>query len=331
MFSDQAVIEVRGLRKSYPGRNGGRVQVLAGLDFALPPGRSLAIVGESGSGKTTAALCIAKLALADAGQVLLSGADILAAGSRETVALRRQFGVVLQNPLTALDPRVRIWRSVAEPLQVHESGLPGAQLRERALTMLARVGLSEAMAERLPHQLSGGQLQRAVIARALILRPRLVILDEPTSALDVSVQAQVLNLLCDLRDEFHLSYLFITHNLALVEILAHEVLVMYSGAVVERGPVHQVFGAPRHPYTAELLAAVPGQPTLPGADADADADAALQAVPDAGPVGRGCAYRLRCARARAPLCAEAAPEAASGERLVACHFPLERPHGASPQ
>ena len=138
MSTDQAVLEVRGLRKSYPGRSGGRVQALAGLDFALPPGRSLAIVGESGSGKTTAALCIAKLALADAGQVLLSGADILAAGSRETVALRRQFGVVLQNPLTALDPRVRIWRSVAEPLPPPPQPLPfdAAVTRPFASTMI---------------------------------------------------------------------------------------------------------------------------------------------------------------------------------------------------
>jgi len=254
----EAVIDVRGLRKSYAGKS-GRVQALRGLDFSLPPGRSLAIVGESGSGKTTAAMCIAKLTQADAGEVFLSGKDILAANARETVALRRHFGMVLQNPLTSLDPRLRIWRSVIEPLQVHEPTLQQPALRERALAMLARVGLDAAMAERLPHQLSGGQLQRAVIARALILQPRLLILDEPTSALDVSVQAQVLNLLCDLRDEFGLSYLFITHNLALVEILAQEVLVMYAGAVVERGPVHQVFGQPRHPYTAELLAAVPSQ------------------------------------------------------------------------
>jgi ABC-type glutathione transport system ATPase component len=262
----ESVITVRGLRKSYAGKH-GRVRALQGLDFELPPGRSLAIVGESGSGKTTAALCIARLLEADAGEVLLSGTDLLAANARQTVALRRHFGVVLQNPLSSLDPRMRIWRSVMEPLQVHEPKRPPAEWRQRALAMLARVGLDEAMAERLPHQLSGGQLQRAVIARALILQPRLLILDEPTSALDVSVQAQVLNLLCDLRDEFQLSYLFITHNLALVEILAQELLVMQAGAVVERGPVHQVFRQPSHPYTAELLAAVPGHAISPSAAA----------------------------------------------------------------
>jgi dipeptide transport system ATP-binding protein len=311
----EAVLSVRGLRKSYAGsRRGERVQALLGLDFELAPGRSLAIVGESGSGKTTAAMCIAKLTAADQGQVLLSGRELLGASAQETVALRRGFGVVLQNPLTALDPRQRIWRSVAEPLEVHERGLAAAALRERALAMLARVGLSEAMAERLPHQLSGGQLQRAVIARALILQPRLVILDEPTSALDVSVQAQVLNLLCDLRDEFQLSYLFITHNLALVEIVAHEVLVMYAGAVVERGPVHRVFAAPRHPYTAELLAAVPGHaPERPAA--------ATAALPELAAAASGCSYRPRCAQAR-PSCEAVVPPQADACRAVACHFPL---------
>lgn len=313
---EPAVIEVRGLAKRYAGQ---RIAALAGLDFALSPGRSVAIVGESGSGKTTAAMCIAKLAIADQGEVLLGGRDLLHAGRRETVALRREFGVVLQNPLTSLDPRQTIWRSVAEPLEVHEASLPTAELRDRALQMLERVGLSPSMADRLPHQLSGGQLQRAVIARALILQPRFVILDEPTSALDVSVQAQVLNLLCDLRDELQLSYLFITHNLALVEILAQEVLVMYAGMVVERGPVHQVFMNPRHPYTAELLAAVPGR----GGGAPMSAGELAPAVGDG-----GCPYRLRCSRADAVRCMEPLPPLSSEKtHQAACHFPI----GASTQ
>ncbi|MFH7042531.1 ABC transporter ATP-binding protein [Paucibacter sp. JuS9] len=301
----EPVLSVRGLRKSY-----GPVKALRGLDLELQPGRSLAIVGESGSGKTTAAMCIAKLVSADAGEVRIGGAEFLGTGASQTVLLRREFGVVLQNPLSSLDPRQRIWVSVIEPLQVHMKGLDRAALHDRALEMLTRVGLGEAMADRLPHQLSGGQLQRAVIARALILQPRLVILDEPTSALDVSVQAQVLNLLCDLRDELQLSYLFITHNLALVEILAHEVLVMYAGGVVERGPVHQVFAAPRHPYTAELLAAVPGAGTP-----------LLDAKPDPGFAATGCAYQLRCAHAQA-ACRGVAPTEAAGQLSASCHFPL---------
>ncbi|MBT9458140.1 MAG: ATP-binding cassette domain-containing protein [Burkholderiaceae bacterium] len=313
----EAVVSVQGLRKSYAGKH-GRVQALQGLDFTLRPGKSLAIVGESGSGKTTAAMCVAKLVMPDAGAVHLAGSDFLQADARSSARLRRHFGVVLQNPLTSLDPRVRIWRSVCEPLQVHEPGLTKAQLRERALALLARVGLDANQAERLPHQLSGGQLQRAVIARALILRPQFVILDEPTSALDVSVQAQVLNLLCDLRDEFQLSYLFITHNLALVEIIAHEVLVMYAGAVVERGPVHRVFAQPRHPYTAELLAAVPGGPLSVSEPATAAAESGFAAT--------GCAYRPRCPRAQA-LCADVQPAPASEAAPVSCFFPL----GESPR
>lgn len=312
----EPLLAVRGLRKSYAGKN-GRVLALKGLDFELAPGRSLAIVGESGSGKTTAAMCIAKLTAPDAGEVRLGSNDMLAANARQTVELRRHFGMVLQNPLTSLDPRLRIWRSVIEPLQVHQRDLRGDALRARALAMLARVGLGEAMADRLPHQLSGGQLQRAVIARALILQPRLVILDEPTSALDVSVQAQVLNLLCDLRDEFRLSYLFITHNLALVEILAHEVMVMYGGTVVERGPVHRVFSQPRHPYTAELLAAVPGQPLVTGTGP-------AGVAPDLAAAEHGCPYHLRCAQAQS-RCAQEAPPPAAGVRSASCHFPLGEP------
>ena len=256
----EPLLAVRGLCKSFPDTRGRRVQVLQPLDFDIHAGRSLALVGESGSGKSTAALCVARLLQADAGSVVLEGQELLSADRRRERALRRRFGLVLQNPLTSLDPRQTVWASVAEPLEIHEPALNAAERWGRALTWLARVGLSEDMGDRKPHQLSGGQLQRAVVARALVLQPALLILDEPTSALDVSVQAQLLNLLCDLRDELGLSYLFITHNLALVEVLAHDVLVLQGGQVVERGPVHQVFGAPAQPYTAELLASVPGRP-----------------------------------------------------------------------
>lgn len=310
---NDAMLQVSGLTKSYPQRR-GRVTVLQCLDFELQAGRSLAIVGESGSGKTTAAMAIAKLVLPDAGKVQIGAEDFLAAGRSATTRLRRNFGVVLQNPLTSLDPRIPIWRSVAEPLEVHEPAMKAPAIRKSALAMLARVGLDTLMADRCPHQLSGGQLQRAVIARALILQPRFVILDEPTSALDVSVQAQVLNLLCDLRDEFNLSYLFITHNLALVEIIAHDVLVMYAGAVVERGPVHEVFSKPRHPYTADLLAAVPTHLTPPQA-------AVEKSLEDAAGPGGGCAYHQRCRHAQ-PRCAVEVPAQAREPSSVSCFFPL---------
>jgi oligopeptide/dipeptide ABC transporter ATP-binding protein len=207
-----------------------------------------------------------------------------------------------------------LWQSVAEPLHVHEPGLPAAERKRRAIGWIERVGLSATQAHSLPHQLSGGQLQRVVIARALILQPKLVILDEPTSALDVSIQAQVLNLLCDLRDELGLSYLFITHNLSLVEILADDVLVMFAGAAVERGPVDEVFVRPRHPYTRELLAAIPGvDPRVRNYFEVTDR------LPRPVAAATGCAYAPRCERAQ-PRCSNERPEVASGPSPVSCFF-----------
>jgi ABC-type glutathione transport system ATPase component len=250
------LLSVQGLNKSYGGKH-RRHWALRDLSFELPAGRSVALVGESGSGKTTAALCLAGLLVPDSGSVYLNGHPLVGASARSLRSLRRHIGLVLQNPLTSMSPRRRLWQSVAEPLRVHEPALARAACREQALQALQRVGLDAALADRLPHQLSGGQLQRAAIARALVLRPALVLLDEPTSALDVSVQAQVLNLLCDLRDEFSLSYVFITHNLAIVEMVADEVLVMHRGQAVERGATARVFSAPAHAYTRELLGAIP--------------------------------------------------------------------------
>jgi ABC-type microcin C transport system duplicated ATPase subunit YejF len=236
------------------------VRALVDFDLDIAPGHSVALVGESGSGKTTAAMCLAGLLRPDSGRVEWQGQDFFALPARGQRGLRARFGLVLQNPLTSFDPRVRIAHSVAEPLAVHCRALSSSERTAQALAGLERVGLSEALGQRFPHQLSGGQLQRAAIARALVLEPRLLILDEPTSALDVSVQAQVINLLADLQRSLGLSYLFITHNLALVGLLADELVVMRAGEAVERGPVSEVLAAPHHAYTRALLAAVP---TLP--------------------------------------------------------------------
>jgi ABC-type glutathione transport system ATPase component len=260
-FSGQSVsaaplARLRGLGKRYVSAK-GPVQALIDFDLDIPVGRSVALVGESGSGKTTAAMCLAGLMRPDSGRVEWQGQDFFAVSARVQRSLRAQFGLVLQNPLTSFDPRVRISASVAEPLAVHRRELPARERRAQALAGLQRVGLSEALGQRFPHQLSGGQLQRAAIARALVLEPRLLILDEPTSALDVSVQAQVINLLADLQTSLGISYLFITHNLALVGLLADELVVMRAGQAVERGPVSEVLAAPRHAYTRALLTAVP--------------------------------------------------------------------------
>lgn len=284
------------------------------LSFDIAVGRSLSIVGESGSGKATAAMCLARLAEPDHGAVLLNGQDLMAAPSAMLRHLRRHFGVMMQKPLTSLDPRTTLWQSVAESLDVHERGLPVAERKRRAIGWIERVGLSATQAHSLPHRLSGGQLQRVVIARTLILQPKLVILDEPTSALDVSIQAQILNRLWDLRDELELSYLFITHNLSLVEILADDVLVMFAGAAVERGPVDEVFARPRHPYTRELLAAIPG--IDPRIRNYFDVTGRL---PRPVAATTGCAYAPRCEGAQ-PRCSNERPGVGSEPAPVSCFF-----------
>ena len=309
-------LKVEHISKSYRGKQ-ATVHALRELSFEIQPARSLAIVGESGCGKTTAAYCIAGLHPVDAGTVYLGGENFSAATGAVQKRLRSGFGMVFQNPLAALNPRMQIWQSVAEPLRVHAPSLPKQARLESAQAILAQVGLSSLHFHAFPAALSGGQLQRVVLARALIMNPRLVILDEPTSALDVSIQAQVLNLLQDLRETRALSYLFITHNLALVEVLADDVLVMYAGRVVEAGPVGVVFARPRHPYTQELINTIPDpSPRNRQNFRHIDVRQASQSA------ASGCAYRLRCSRVQAD-CALTVPTIAGQAHAVACLHPLD--------
>ncbi len=308
---------VRGLHKQFATPH-GIVHAVRDLNLTIAAGRSTALVGESGCGKTTSAFCIAGLQEADAGTVRLGGADFSGASRSEQQRLRRHFGIVFQNPLAALNPRLRIWQNVAEPLRAHEPALGKLAQEERTAAMLTRVGLDKQHLRALPRQLSGGQLQRVVLARALILEPRLVILDEPTSALDVSVQAQVLALLQQMQDDLALSYLFITHNLALVETLADTVMVMYAGRVVEAGPSSTVFTRPRHPYTRELIASIP-EPTPAKRQMFRAIDA--QHVPPQ--ATGGCAFRLRCPHAQAD-CAAQLPPLGTEAHAVACLHPLSQ-------
>lgn len=308
-------LKVHTISKSYKAQH-GTVHALRDLSFEIHAGRSMSIVGESGCGKTTAAYCIAGLQQVDAGTVYLAGENFSGASRSQQKRLRRDFGIVFQNPLSALNPRMRIWQNVAEPLRVHEPAMHSSTQQLTAESMLERVGLGKQHFRAFPSELSGGQLQRVVLARALILNPKLVILDEPTSALDVSIQAQVLNLLQELRDTLCLSYLFITHNLALVEILTDEVMVMYAGRVVEAGPAEDVFAHPRHPYTHELIQSIP-DPT-PGKWKmlrSIDVNSAQQFADS------GCAFRLRCANAR-PECSEVTPPLVNHPHSVACLYPL---------
>ncbi|HSN31760.1 MAG TPA: ATP-binding cassette domain-containing protein [Ideonella sp.] len=233
-----------------------RVHALADVSFTVEAGRSLGVVGESGSGKSTLARLVMALDRPSAGRVRLLGRDLHALAERELLAARRDFQMVFQDPYGSLDPRRRVGRSVAEPLAALRP--LDADPRARVAEALEAVGLRAADAAKYPHQFSGGQRQRVAIARALVTRPRLIVADEPVSALDVSVQAQVLNLLADLQREFGVTYLFISHDLAVVEHLCDDVIVMHEGRIVERGAPERLFGAPAHPYTRALVAAAAG-------------------------------------------------------------------------
>ena len=260
--SNSPLLRVQDLRRDYPlprtSLLGPRPQVhaLRGVSLDIHAGRSLGVVGESGSGKSTLARLVMALDTPSAGSVELLGRDLHRLTACELRAARRDLQMVFQDPYGSLDPRQTVETIVTEPLQALANATK-AELRERAAEVLAQVGLRAGDAHKYPHEFSGGQRQRIAIARAVITRPRLIVADEPVSALDVSVQAQVLNLLQDLQERHGVSYLLISHDLAVVQQLCDEVLVLYQGQVVERGAPQALFTQPRHPYTQALVAAVP--------------------------------------------------------------------------
>jgi ABC-type oligopeptide transport system ATPase subunit len=253
---------VEGLTTRFPiggglfGRPRGAVHAVEGVSFELGRGETLALVGESGCGKSTTARTILRLQEPTRGQVRFAGRDITALDRRALEPVRRRVQMIFQDPYASLNPRLPALRLVGEPLRIH--GLArGSALEDRVAALLRRVGLETGHLRRYPHEFSGGQRQRLCIARALALEPELIVADEPLSALDVSIQAQIVNLLIDLQEELGLSYLFVSHDLAVVERIAHRVAVMYLGRIVEIGPRAAIFEDPRHPYTRKLLAAVP--------------------------------------------------------------------------
>jgi len=292
------------------------VRALEGVDFTLAAGRSLGVVGESGSGKSTLARLVMALEAPTAGQVLLDGQDLHALAPAALRAARDKLQMVFQDPYGSLDPRRTVLQTVAEPLRVlHGAG--AAEQRERAAQVLQAVGLGQEALAKYPHEFSGGQRQRIAIARALITRPQLIVADEPVSALDVSVQAQVLNLMQDLQQQFGLAFLFISHDLAVVDMVCDEVIVLYQGRIVERGAPAQLFRQAAHPYTRALLAAVPRM--QPGLRRSAPPVAPPLA---ATPAAEGCAFLprcrfadARCARER-PLLRDLQP---GGAHAAACH------------
>ena len=261
---EQPLIEARGLARHFPIRKGilqrvvGHVKAVDGVDLVIPRGRTLALVGESGCGKSTLGKTLIRLMPPTAGTIRFDGTDLTALREHELRPIRRRAQIVFQDPFSSLDPRMMVREIVEEGMSVHHLGGSASERRDRIEQLLGSVGLPPDAATAYPHEFSGGQRQRISIARALAVEPDFIVCDEPTSALDVSIQAQILNLLSDLQDEFGLTYLFITHDLGIVEYLADEVAVMYLGRIVEQSPAEPLFDEPLHPYTQALLSAIPG-------------------------------------------------------------------------
>lgn len=296
-------------------RQGRTLQAVNEVSLRVPRGQVMGLVGESGCGKSTLAKMLLGLTKPSGGDVLINGKAIVNANQK---ALARHIQPIFQDPYSSLNPRQRIAQIVGLPLRIHAIGTPKEQAA-KVDEMLDMVGLPKRAAQQYPGQMSGGQRQRVAIARALIMRPDLVICDEPTSALDVSVQAQILNLLLDLKDEFGLTYLFISHDLAVVEHLADRLAVMYLGRIVEEGTREQIFTSPRHPYTQALLAsALTPEPGLGVPDIGLGAG-----QPDPSRPPSGCAFHPRCPMAQ-PTCGQQAPTlsaiAQKNQARVACHF-----------
>lgn len=322
------LVEVRSLKKHFrlPGGwltgNARFVYAVDGVDLSIASGETLGLVGESGCGKTTLGRMVLRLIEPTTGRVIFEGKDITAIDKRRMKSLRREMQIVFQNPLSSLSPRLRVEQVVVEPLITH-GVLAKHEIRPRVIELLEQVGLGRQHLDRFPHEMSGGQCQRVAIARALALNPKLIVLDEPTSALDVSVQAQIINLLDELKKSLGLTYLFISHDLNVVQHISDRIGIMYLGKIAELGDAQDVFDEPLHPYTQALFGAIP----MPVVDRH-ELKVLEGNVPSPVNPPSGCRFHTRCPIAQ-QICQETEPvlravrsgtSSSQNERLVACHF-----------
>jgi oligopeptide/dipeptide ABC transporter ATP-binding protein len=327
--SETPLIRLRGVRKLFPITRGilfqkriGNVHAVDGIDLEVKKGETVGLVGETGCGKSTLARVVMRLYDATEGTIEFDGEDITDAKGARLRALRREMQMIFQDPYASLNPRKTVGAIIGAPFRLHRT-VPRSKIKGEVQELMELVGLNPEHYNRFPHEFSGGQRQRIGVARALALRPKLIVCDEPVSALDVSIQAQVLNLLEDLQEEFNLTYLFIAHDLSVVKHVSDRVAVMYLGKIVEMASGGTLYRNPKHPYTGALLSAVP----IPDPDlAAAKKRIILEGdVPSPIDPPSGCRFHPRCPNAQFPKCSEDDPELTPHHRgqVAACHFPLE--------
>lgn len=316
-----ALFSLRGLVKHFPVRSGvlrrvtSHVRAIDGIDLDVERGETLGLVGESGSGKSTTARVALRLLEPTAGSITFDGTDLTTLNRNALRAMRRRIQLIFQDPYASLSPRLTVARIVGEPLMAHDRMSAGDR-DARVAEVLDQVGLDSSMLDRYPYEFSGGQRQRVAIARALALEPDLVVCDEPVSALDVSIQSQVVNLLADLQERLGLAYLFISHDLDVVDFISDRIGVMYLGEIVESGPAEMVFNRAAHPYTTALLAAAPALGT-----AAPDRSTRLRGeIPSPDNPPSGCPFHTRCPRAESICSTQEPPSRRDGEHVAVCHF-----------
>ena len=321
-MTGEPLLRIRGLQTYFPVRRGilqrtvGHVHAVDGVDLDIAPGETVGLVGESGCGKSTLGRTLVGLVPSTAGEIWFQGTQLSSSNGFRSKRVHREMQIIFQDPFGSLDPRMKVRDAVGEGLAIHGIGDRRHRVEVVAET-LARVGLRPEAADHFPHEFSGGQRQRIGIARALIVEPTFVVADEPVSALDVSIQSQVLNLLVELKREFHLTYLFVAHNLAVVGYISDRIAVMYLGKIVELGPARDLFTHPQHPYTMALISAIP----QPVPNQSGDRIILKGDVPSPVDPPSGCRFRTRCPIAQ-PICAEVEPPLSRKREghLAACHF-----------